>query len=222
MQQTPAHEKHNDTLLKSIPNNSVNLIEIGCSSGALGREFKKINPACLYDGVEIHPEYVELAKRYLDNVYLGNIEDFGDQFFQDNSSRDCWIFGDTLEHLKSPENVLRKIRSVIPSNGSVCSCIPNMQFWEIQARLSVGDLRYSDSGLLDRTHLRWFTRNTIIELFEGSGFKIVSGIPIEVHSPNAGKYLAAIKNMVIAVGGDLDSAMKDAEIYQFVLRAIPV
>ena len=63
MDQTPAHDSHNPDFLRMIPDHSVNLIEIGCSSGALAREFKKINPVCNYYGIDIEPDYVELAKR---------------------------------------------------------------------------------------------------------------------------------------------------------------
>ena len=68
MEQTPVHDIHNHDLLRMMPAHAMNILEIGCSSGALVREFKKINPACAYTGLDIEPSYVELAKRYCNVV----------------------------------------------------------------------------------------------------------------------------------------------------------
>lgn len=165
MDQTPIHEFHNPDLLKLIPVNSKNLIEIGCSSGALAREFKKISPQANYFGVEIDPAYAASALRYCNETAVLNIEKAGDEFWDSKKDRDCWIFGDTLEHLQDPWVILNRIYQALPVGGSVVACIPNAQHWSLQARLSIGDFRYEKDGLMDRTHLRWFTRQTIVEMF---------------------------------------------------------
>ena len=157
MKQTPVHEHHNPALLRLIPSTSTQIIEIGCSSGALARELKKINPACHYLGIDIDEEYARLANRYCDQTMALNLEGVSADFFTQHKARDCWIFGDTLEHFKDPWKILRSIRNVIPVHGCVVACIPNAQHWSMQVKLSIGDFRYQDSGLLDRTHLRWFT-----------------------------------------------------------------
>ena len=172
MKQTPVNELHNAELLRVIPKNAQRLIEIGCSSGALAREFKKIAPGCDYLGVEIDPDYAALARRHCDRTVVLDIEAAHESFWSENADRDCWIFGDALEHLRDPWAVLGRVRRSIPAAGCVAACIPNAQHWSVQARLSIGDFRYEDMGLLDRTHLRWFTRQTILEMFERSGFAI--------------------------------------------------
>jgi ubiquinone/menaquinone biosynthesis C-methylase UbiE len=220
MDQTPVHEGHNPDLLRIIPPAAANLIEIGCSSGALAREFKKINPKCHYFGVDIDDTYVELARRYCDEVQTLNIEEADAAFFADHRDRDCWIFGDTLEHLQDPWKVLKKIRAVIPANGSVAVCIPNAQHWSVQVRLSVGDFRYEDTGLLDRTHLRWFTRQTILEMFAATGFKVAEGFPRIFNEPAREKFVPVIGVMAKAAGADPEMAMKDALPFQYVIRAV--
>ncbi len=132
MDQTPAHEHHNPQLLKLIPKSSMRLIEIGCSSGALAREFKKANPSCNYLGVDVVPEYGDLARRYCDDVLTLDLDFADDDFFVDNAIRDCWIFGDTLEHFRNPWVVLERIRNVIPEGGCVVACIPNAQHWSLR------------------------------------------------------------------------------------------
>jgi SAM-dependent methyltransferase len=221
MNQTPAHDNHNPDLLGLIPVKAAKLIEIGCSYGALAREFKKISPHCHYIGVEIDSHYSELAKRHCDLNYITDIESVDETFWAEHSDRDCWIFGDTLEHLKNPWIVLKKIRQVIPKFGSVVVCIPNVQHWSIQVKLSIGDFRYQDSGLLDKTHLRWFTRQTMIEMFHQTGFRVDHGFPRIFDEPNRELYIPLIEKLASLAGADPKTAILDALPLQYVLRVTP-
>lgn len=222
MKQTPVHEIHNPDLLRMMPSHVMNVIEIGCSSGALAREFKQINPACHYLGIDIEPEYVELAKRYCDDTAVGNIENKDSAFYAQHADKDCWVFADTLEHLRDPWKVLREIRHVIPSHGVIVASIPNAQHWSVFAKLSMGDFRYADSGIFDRTHLRWFTRQTINEMFNQAGFSIVQGEPRIFDEPQRSQFLPVIGEMAKLCGFDPQIAMNDALAFQYVLRSIPV
>lgn len=221
MNQTPVHERHNPDLLKLIPNHASKLVEIGCSSGALAREFKILSPKCHYLGIEVDPHYAELAKRFCDDSQVCDIESADDSFWIKNTDRDCWIFGDTLEHLKDPWRILKKIRSIIPEEGSVVVCIPNAQHWSLQVKLCIGNFRYQDSGLLDRTHLRWFTRQTIFEMFDQSGFKVEVGFPRIFNEPNRELFIPLIEKMATIAGADPKMAASDALPLQYVLRAKP-
>lgn len=221
MQQTPINDIHNVEVLGFIPQNASKIIEIGCSSGAIAREFKKLNKASHWTGVEIDKSYAELAGRYCDETVVADIDLVGSDFYASYKDRDCWVFADVLEHLKDPWRVLRKIREVIPENGSVVACIPNAQNWSVLAKLALGDFRYEDSGLLDRTHLRWFTRMTIIELFEQQGFKIAQGVPRVFHAPNH-DVLNFVAELARKFGSDPDLAKNDAIAFQYVVRAVPV
>lgn len=221
MQQTLPHEQHNPDLLMLIPAESSSVIEIGTGSGALAREFKKINPNCDYVGIDLEESCSALASRYCDRALTMNIEHAGDDFFIENRTRDCWVFGDTLEHLQDPWGVLRKIRSVIPDNACIVACIPNAQHWVVQAKLSVGDFRYQDHGLLDRSHLRWFTRQTIIELFDLTGFELVGLYPRIFNEPMRDEYLPLIGAIAEKAGCNRQMAIDDAKPLQYLVRAIP-
>lgn len=222
MEQTPVHDVHNPDLLQIIPPNARKLIEIGCSSGALAREFKKVSPTCDYLGVEIDAQYAELARRYCDECLHLNVEHADDAFWAAQTERDCWIFGDTLEHMVDPWKLIQRVRRVIPADGAVLACIPNMQHWTIQVRLSIGDIRYEPSGLLDRTHLRWFTRQTILELFAHNGFKVEALYLRMDDAPTRDKFLPAIEHMAKLVGMDPAVAVQDAMALQYVVKAVPV
>jgi trans-aconitate methyltransferase len=221
MDQTPVHDIHNADLLRLIPEKASRLIEIGCSSGALAREFRKINPACHYYGIDIVPDYIDLARRYCDEAIALDIETADASFFTAHRDRDCWIFADTLEHLKDPWRILREIRKVIPEHGSIAACIPNAQHWSVIVRLALGDFRYEDAGLLDRTHLRWFTRQTIIELFGDTGFEIDEGNSRIFPDQNREAFLPALSQIAVAAGRDPDTVLADTTAFQYVVRAIP-
>jgi SAM-dependent methyltransferase len=221
MEQTPAHEQHNPDLLRLIPPNARTIIEIGCSSGALAREYKKTNSQCRYVGIEVMPQYAQLAQRHCDAVYQSDIEGVDEESIRASLPGDCWIFGDSLEHLRDPWALLTKIRHTIVADGCVVACIPNAQHWSVQARLNCGGFRYEQSGLLDKTHLRWFTRITIIEMFLGAGFRIEAMFPRIFNHPGMEKILPSIKQMARDAGIDPEMAATDALPLQYVLRALP-
>jgi hypothetical protein len=102
------------------------------------------------------------------------------------------------------------------------ACIPNAQHWSLQARLAAGGLRYETQGLLDRTHIRWFTRATIDELFASSGFAIVDGICRILDEPYRDAALAGIRAFAEKIGTNPEQAATDATPLQYVIRAMPV
>lgn len=222
MDQTPAHDHHNELLLTIMPPGARTVVEVGCSSGALAREYKKINPKCHYIGIEVMPQYVPLAQRYCDSVQELNIETVDQDYLRRSLPGDCWVFADVLEHLVDPWALLSRLRAVIPADGCIVACIPNAQHWSVQARLNCGAFRYEQMGLLDRSHLRWFTRVTMIEMFEQAGFRIEGGIPKVLDEPMRHAVIPAIKTMAAAIGADPEAAAQDASVFQYIIRAVPI
>lgn len=221
MKNTPAHDRFNGDLLALIPKESSRVVEVGCSSGALARAFLEINPRCEYIGIEHDADYAEVAKGTCTRVIHGSFEQLDDEVFEQLFPSDCWVFGDVLEHLFDPWAVLRRIRSKLSSDACLVACIPNAQHWSVQARLITGLFRYEDEGLLDRTHLRWFTRTTIVELFESCGYTIVQGASRTFDEANRDAVLAGIRRMAESIGADPDLAVSDALPMQWVVKAIP-
>jgi SAM-dependent methyltransferase len=221
MQQTAAHDMHNPALLALLPVDAKSLIEIGCGAGALAREYKKANADCRYVGVDIMPEYAELAKRYCDDVLAMDIENADIDFLRSKLASDCWIFGDSLEHLRDPWTLLKNIRKTITANGCIVACIPNGQHWSAQARLNTGEFRYEEVGLFDRSHLRWFTRITILEMFADCGFKVEQMEMFLSDDPGLDRCIPAIRLMAESWGKDPDQAVQDAKAVQYVVRAVP-
>jgi len=168
----------NHALLEAIPRDSQRILEIGCGAGALGGHYlAAVNGDCDYWGVEYVPEAADQAKKALKKVITGSIED--DAIYQDlpKAYFDVLLFGDVLEHLRDPWHVLRRLAEHMRPGGQCIACIPNIQHWSIFANLLAGKWEYQDRGLMDRTHLRFFTRKSMVSMFDENGWKVITQQP---------------------------------------------
>jgi len=217
----PPNSGLNPDLLALMPSQALRVLEVGCSTGALAYAFKMAHPDCHYHGIEIDERAGELARPWCDEVSVRDIDAMQDGDFAQFADRDCWVFGDVLEHLRDPWHTLKRIRRVIPAHGCVVVSVPNAQHWSLQARLSVGDFRYSDGGLMDRTHIRWFTRITLLEMLAQTGWKLDAGMPRIFNEPQREQFLPALRMMASAMGADPEAAVNDALPLQYVVRAVP-
>ena len=152
-------------------------------------------------------------------VIHADIETIDDDTWKKFKNADCFIIGDTLEHLRDPWRILKKIRTLLSPRGVVVCCIPNAQHWSLQVKLNMGDFRYQESGLLDRTHLRWFTRQTIIELFKDAGFDVGVIYPRIFNEPHKEKFLPLLKKIAEAAGANSDVTHKDSLALQYIVVA---
>jgi SAM-dependent methyltransferase len=221
MKQTPSHDRRNPDILRFMPKNLKRVVEVGCSSGALARAYTAENQGCEYIGIEIDPEYAERARASCGSVICADVETMSDATFVSLFPSDCWIFGDSLEHLRDPWALLKRLRGHLQTDARIIACIPNAQHWSVQARLNCGAFRYEDKGLLDRTHLRWFTRITIIELFQSTGYHIVEGHSRVADEPARQNVIPSIRAMAVATGTDPQVAENDSLALQYVVKAAP-
>jgi SAM-dependent methyltransferase len=221
MKSTPFHATVNAELLSLVPANAARVIDVGCMGGALAQAYLKINPACDYVGIEMNPDYAELARQHCRKVVVASIEELGTEEFQRLLPADCWIFGDVLEHLHDPWSLLGRIRSVSSDTTCIVACVPNAQHWSVQQRLCSGLFRYEAEGLLDRTHIRWFTGTTLIELFDSAGFAVVQGLAKIHPTPMPKEIGLAIATLAQAAGADPDTSVRNAVPYQWVVKAMP-
>jgi glycosyltransferase involved in cell wall biosynthesis/precorrin-6B methylase 2 len=159
-------------IAKLVPLGAKNILDVGCSVGALGSHLRLRNQAKV-TGLELDPEMIAVASTKLDRVIQGNVEELDwDAYFKPGDF-DCIIFGDLLEHLHDPWTVLKKANRFLAPNGVIVASLPNIAHISTASRLIFRqDWPYNDRGLHDRTHLRFFVLRTIQELFNEAGFLI--------------------------------------------------
>jgi len=222
MQSTPAHTLHNEDLLAIIPKGCKRVVEVGCSNGVLAKAYLEQNPDCEYLGIEISEEYATLAREHI-RVRVGDIETFTEEDFRQFGKVDCWVFGDVLEHLIDPWEVLAKLARASDLETRIALCIPNMQHWTVLRALISGDLFYQRTGLLDVTHLRWFTGKTLVASLEHTGWTVLQGKArlFQEPGPEREDFIAKLGVFAGAVGMDKESVMNHALVYQFVVLAKP-
>jgi len=147
------------------------VLDIGCGEGETGYELKKQGKAMEVIGIELVEEAARHAKNKLDRVIVGDIEKlelpFAKEYF------DCILMGDVLEHLIDPWSCLKRLKEYLKPSGSVIASIPNVNHWRVLKNLILHDKwEYVTAGTLDRTHLRFFTKKTIIRMFTECGYGI--------------------------------------------------
>lgn len=220
MKQTPAHDYANPELLALIPPDVRRVVDVGCMHGQLARALRARAPGARVVGVDIDPDYAAVAAAHCDDALAGDIEGFDEATFARLLPSDCWVFGDCLEHLRDPWAMLRRVREHIDPGGSLVACVPNAQHWSVQWRLASGNFRYEDSGLMDRTHVRWFTRVTLLEMFAATGWRVERGVTRLVRQPHDERGLQAVREFARAAGLDPELAVRDATPFQYVFHAV--
>lgn len=144
-------------------------LDVGCGEGALGQALKQAGAARVA-GIEMTPDAALLARDRLDALVEGDITQvelpFADGEF------DYIVFADVLEHLPQPEAVLRRMLRYLRPDGRVVISVPNMRFYLVLLRLMVDRWAYTDSGVRDRTHLRIFTRRSLVRMLADEGLTV--------------------------------------------------
>ncbi len=158
-------------VLELFPKYANRVLDVGCGTGATGRWLKD-NERCKWiAGVEVSPKAAGVAKKNFDVVFEGNAEEVALDISPETI--DVIICADVLEHLLNPWDYLSKMKPLLKDDGIIIASIPNVRHWTVSLALVFkGRWNYVDAGILDRTHLRFFVKDTIHTLFKDAGFKI--------------------------------------------------
>jgi 2-polyprenyl-3-methyl-5-hydroxy-6-metoxy-1,4-benzoquinol methylase len=191
------------------------VLEFGCATGYMSQVLKD-RLGCTVVGIEIDPGAAALAEAHTERVIVGDAEKIDYAAELAGEEFDVVLFADVLEHLKEPADVLRRVRPFVAENGVVVASIPNIAHASVRLALLGGEFRYREWGLLDDTHLRFFTRASIQDLFEESGYVVTHWLRQRL---DVGETEIKVPEVPDAVREWLASD-PEATTYQFVLRAL--
>jgi len=191
------------------------ILDLGCSGGLLGERLQQLGYHVMgVDVVEVPEVHERLSGFVLANLDAGIPAEAGSGF-------DLVLAADVLEHVREPEKLLRDTKQVLRPGGTAIICVPNISHWYPRFRTAVGRFDYDQRGILDHTHLRFFTRRSIRRLVEREGFKVRSmkaiGLPLATLGTGGGlrRLLRMLDQISIAVWPAMFG-------YQFILEIEPV
>jgi SAM-dependent methyltransferase len=154
-----------------VPESTLQLLDVGCGAGAFGAALKERRPQLTVTGVEVDPDAAESARAHLDFVFTGDARSALPRL--DGRKFDTIVLNDVLEHVVDPEDLLQQLRPLVAEGGRVVASIPNVrEFFTVKDLVLDGRWEYSEEGILDRTHLRFFTRSSIPGLFARGGYAV--------------------------------------------------
>ena len=163
------YESTREDLMLHVPLDAKDVLDIGCANGLFGQLLKE-RQRCVVTGIECDTELVNMAKARLDNVISGDIEEIIDR--GSLGRFDCILCGDLLEHLNDPWKVVSGLKRHLKKEGLFVTSVPNIANWAIICEMLKGRWDYVPFSILSGTHLRFFTRHSLKELFEDAGYRI--------------------------------------------------
>ena len=199
------------------------VVDVGCAAGHLGAALKRARPHVQVRGVEPTAGPAARARVVLDDVLEGGAED---ELPPSWPAPDCVIFADVLEHLVDPWGTLRAWRARMTPGGTLVISLPNVGHRSVMGGLVRGAFRYVPAGVLDRTHLRFFTRASAIDLIEQAGFRVTHFERV-IDGPRAavsrlGRAAERVLPRRSLRGGDALAWLADLDTVQFLFTAEPI
>ena len=153
-----------------VPADVKKVLDIGCGAGAFGVALKN-KLGCEVWGIEPVDEAANEARGVLDKVFTGLFEEVVDQIDQ---QFDLVCFNDVLEHMPDPWSCLNRTKSLLKPGGIVIASMPNiLHYQEFIDILVKKDFKYESAGIMDKTHMRFFTRKSMMRMFEECGYKVI-------------------------------------------------
>ena len=186
------------------------VLDVGCGFATTSQHIQKLGNRV--SGVESNSDAIRVARTRIAEVIEADLQEFAtDRKF------DAIIFADVLEHLPWPVGVLRRYTSMLKDGGSVIVSLPNVGLWSVRLGLLFGRFHYDDTGVLDRTHLRFFTRANALEMLRAANLEVVR----RTYNPGLARPLVPLaKKMLGGRDGGDPSAILESKPYRTYLKTV--
>ena len=202
------------SLLEALPAQS-KVLDVGTATGMLARRCAGFS--LRFFGIESMAEWAAVAKPFYEEMWVCQFDEAPEEAL---SGYDAIILGDVLEHMPSPKTTLKKLMELQSSGCRFIISVPNVANLWVRLHLLMGRFDYAERGILDQTHLRFFTCKTIKQLVKESGLEVVSlqvtPIPLELISPF---FVSSLGKSIHAVFAVLTSLLPTLLGYQFIVEA---
>lgn len=200
-------------MLQFVPRSASSVLEVGCGAGAFLRILAAGRPDLRVKGIEPNPEASEAGRRDGLDIVTGMFP----AVLDDDNLFDCIVFNDVLEHMVDPWAALEAARRLLSENGVLVASLPNIRHFDVLREIIVdGDFRYREEGVLDATHLRFFTMTSARRMFEQMAYEVESVTGINSRPPARRK-----RPLLWALGLRSRSFRHEATFRQFALVARP-
>jgi 2-polyprenyl-3-methyl-5-hydroxy-6-metoxy-1,4-benzoquinol methylase len=216
------YNRLNPNLLTLIPPDAKAILEVGCGAGALAEAYRQINPEVEWTGIERDWKAAKIAESRMTEVIVDDAQSRAENGVMVKEPYvDCLVFGDILEHLANPLEALKGFMLWLKPGGQVLASIPNVQHYSIILGLLRGEWEYADEGLLDRTHLRFFTLKSIKALFADAGLETFEIRGRCINNQGYDEFMAEVGEKIRDEWlGNWMAFANQARTYQYIVRAL--
>ena len=202
-----------------VPDGARRVLDVGCGAGALGAALRRERNVEVV-GLELSPDAAARAAERLDRAIEANLEQLEELPFEPGHF-DAMVFGDVLEHLHDPHRLLRVLRPWLADDGALVCSIPNVGHWSVVLPLLANDRwAYEDAGLLDRTHVHFFTVTEAEAMLRECGFALESAAATRLATPPPSE-ATELATLLGRFGADPAQAEQRLSAYQYLLVARP-
>jgi 2-polyprenyl-3-methyl-5-hydroxy-6-metoxy-1,4-benzoquinol methylase len=185
----------------------LDVLDVGCGF-ATTSQYLKGNRVT---GIESSAEAVKVARTRIDRVVERDLQDFA----PDLGQFDVIIFADVLEHLAWPIGILKKYLTLLKPNGSVIVSLPNVGLWSVRMQHLLGRFNYEETGVLDHTHLRFFTRRSALRMLDEAGLKPIR----RTYNPGLVRPFVPLVKKVLG-GKDDPGSILESKPYKLYLKTV--
>lgn len=201
-------------IIEALPAQS-KVLDVGTASGMLAR--RNENKSLRFFGIEAVADWAEIAAPHYEKLWTCSLDAAPDDALR---GYDAVVLGDVLEHMSAPETALKRLADLQASGSRFIVSVPNVANLWVRLNLLLGRFDYAERGILDRTHLRFFTRKTLSAMVKETGLEILSiqvtPIPLELVSPFFSSGFGEVLHSAFA---GLTSLLPTLLGYQFILEA---